>query len=216
MDLPFLPFPLPLFLITLACSPDLTLVSQGTGFLHIHMSLGNWSHVDELCSRLLCSQNTLLTDTRTTNEWSSIASAKYAMHLKCLSSMIGSSRHSDGRRVGCDYASARDTVEIQQKHWELNGLAWTAPEDIAEDKEWQPLITPKLQDHQDHTTSCSFSKHPDGNDAEDRLKPLRGKIKDKPRTIEDIQVRQLKRIFPNNSERWNQMRRQEITITVNS
>lgn len=157
---PFSPSLIPLFLITLAYSPDLTLASQGTGFLHIHMSLGNWSYVDELCSRLLCSQNILLTDTRITNEWSSFTSAEYAMHLKCLSSMIGSSRHRDGSCVGCDCASARDTVEIQQKHWGLNGLAWTAPEDIAEEQEWQLLITPNVEDHQDHTT-FSFSKHSD-------------------------------------------------------
>lgn len=109
---PFPPSPIPLFLITLAYSPDLTLASQETCFLPIHMSLGNWSHADELCNRLLCSQNIFLMDTRITNEWSSFTSAKYAMHLKCLSSMMGSSRHSDRRCVGCDCASARDTTEI--------------------------------------------------------------------------------------------------------
>lgn len=57
-----------------------------------------------------------------------------------------------------------------------------------------------------------------GNKARDRLKPLRGKIKDKPGAIKDIQVRKLKSKsarFPNTSERWNMARRQKITTTVN-
>lgn len=72
--------------------------------------------------------------------------------------MIGSSRHSDGRCVGWDYALTRDTVEIEQKHWEWNGWAWTVPEDVAEEQEWHLSITLEIEDYQDHNTPCSFSK----------------------------------------------------------
>lgn len=81
------------------------------------------------------------------------------------------------------------------------------------------LTTPNLEDYQDHSTSAASQNTQIGKKAKDRLKPLRGKIKDKPGAIKDIRVRKLKRksksaMFPNTSERWNKARRPKITTTV--
>lgn len=47
-------------------------------------------------------------------------------------------------------------------------------------------MTPKLEDYQDHSTSCSCSKYTQiENKVKDRLKPLKGKVKDKPEATKD-------------------------------
>lgn len=57
---------------------------------------------------------------------------------------------------------------------------------MAEGQEWQPSVTPKLEDYQDHSTSCSCSKYTQiENKVKDRLKPLKGKVKDKPEATKD-------------------------------
>lgn len=89
------PSPLSLFLITLVYNPDLTLARQRTGFLHIHMAVGDWSHVAGLCGSFCA----VRTSSRHKNhsEWSSFASAEHGMRFKCLCLMTGSPRHRAGR-----------------------------------------------------------------------------------------------------------------------
>lgn len=53
----------------------------------------------------------LVTDMRITKR-NGISLAKYALHFECLSSVIGSSKDSDGECVGWDCALARDIADI--------------------------------------------------------------------------------------------------------